>query len=172
MYEIVLWRLKCSIVSLYLPMDLFNIWSANKIYIFSLFLIFLCCNEIIAQNQVYAEDSLKYGSGRVYMKMDKLASFPGGWEKMGEFFKLNFDTDSENPDMNEGAKEGRVEALFIVEPNGKVKYVEILQHYTNAYDEEMINTLLKMPKWEPAMLGGNPVRSFVKYSYEINFYMR
>ncbi len=147
----------------------------RSIYYLPFFLILLINNKSLGQdntNKLYESDSLKYGPGRVYYKTDKPASFPGGKEQLSEFFKLKFDANAEPPSSTGGAKEGKVSAHFIVEPNGKVKYVEITQHYTNAYDEEMVNTLLTMPKWEPAMLNGKPVRSFAKYSYALTFYMR
>jgi hypothetical protein len=141
----------------------------NTIY---LLLFFLIGNKSLGQNKIYELDSAKYGPGKVYYKTDKPSSFPGGNERIAEFFKLKFDAHAEPPTMTDGAKEGKVTALFIVEPNGKVKYVEITKHYTNAYDEEMVNTLLTMPKWEPAMINNKPVRSFRTYSYALTFYMR
>ncbi|MFN3403621.1 MAG: energy transducer TonB [Cytophagaceae bacterium] len=130
----------------------------QKIVYFLSLLVFLSGSVIYGQ--VNEENVEKYGSGKVFRNVDSPASFPGGPEAMREFFKLYFDAYVEQGNALESAIEGYVEARFIVEPNGKIKYVEIIKSYTQAYDEEMIRTIKRMPKWTPAMVDGKPVRSF------------
>lgn len=122
--------------------------------------------------RVYVIDSLKYGKGKVYSNPEVKAQFPGGYERMNEFFSTYFDPYVESNGGMQGEKEGTVEALFIVETNGKVKYVEITKPLTNLFDEQMESSLKRMPKWSPALVNGVPVRSFSKYSYSLKFYMK
>src|SRR6187402_2165064 len=128
----------------------------NKLWITFSLIAGLLCGEAHSQGKLYELDSAKYGPGRVYYKTETEAIFPGGNDRIIDFFKTRFDAGVET-DMVSGPKEGFVDALFIVETNGKVKYVEITKHYTNAYDEEMISTILAMPKWQPATINGKPV---------------
>lgn len=125
--------------------------------------------SIHAQSNLFEENTEKYGEGKVYYKTDERATFPGGKLKMNEYFDVKFDTRADQSKINDGAKEGYVEARFIIEPDGKVKLVEIVQSYTPSYDDEMVNTLQSMPKWEPAKKDGVSVRSFGTYKYGITF---
>ena len=124
-----------------------------------------------AQNPIFEEDSLKYGSGKVYTKPDELAEFPGGAERMNEFFSTFYDPYVGSDGNLEVLKQGTVAARFIVETNGKVKYVEITKSLSPAYDDEIEKTLKRMPKWKPAKINGLPVRSFSTYRYSLKFYM-
>jgi len=125
-----------------------------------------------AQGPMYEEDSLKYGPGKVYNKTDEAAEFLGGVERINEFFSTFYDPYVGSDGNLEVLKQGTIAARFIVETNGKVKYVEIIKSLSLAYDEEMERTLLRMPKWKPAKVNGLPVRSFSTYRYSIKFYMR
>ncbi len=133
-------------------------------------LILVSTNILIAQDR-FIEDIQKYGDGKVYLQPDQVATFPGEREGLQYYFEMRFDPYVET-DMLESAKNGTVEAKFIVETNGKIKYVEIIKHYTENYDQEMISTILSMPKWQPAIVGGQKVRSFQTYSWTLKFYMR
>ncbi len=133
--------------------------------------LFILFTTAEAQNKLYELDSIKYGPGKVFYRTDTPAEFPGGNERLVEFFKTTFDA-SVATDISGNQTEGAVAALFIVEPNGRVRYVEITKHYTSAYDEEMTSTLMAMPKWKPATIEGKPVRSFVRYGWELNFFMK
>lgn len=126
--------------------------------------------SLLSQNR-FVEDTKKYGNGKVYTEPDQKAKFPGESEGLQRYFEMRFDPYVES-DMLEGGKNGTVEAKFIVETNGKVKYVEITKHYTENFDEEMINTIISMPKWIPAMVEGQNVRSFYTYSWTLKFIMR
>ena len=138
-------------------------------------LLFICCflfsliqgSDALAQG--FVVDSMKYGPDTVYITPDQTASFPGGKQKMVDYIDLKFDVMAEGfNDMN-GAKGGSVEVSFVVEANGRVKYVYVEKSATPAYDEEMTRALVTMPKWEPAVVNGKKVRSLQKLRYNLNF---
>jgi protein TonB len=121
--------------------------------------------------QGFLVDPAKYGPDTVYITPDITASFPGGKERMYDYIKIKFDAFEDG--MNtEGIKEGTIEALFVVEVNGRVKYVSIEKGLSPGFDEEMVRSLTSMPKWKPAMVNGKEVRSLQTVRYTIDFYRR
>ncbi len=117
--------------------------------------------------QSFVEDSVKYGSGKVYTSPDIDASFPGGRERMYQYIDLRFDEGQTT--MTGDVKQGTIEAKFIVEPNGKITYVEYMQSLSPTLDDDMTRALISMPKWKPAMAGGIAVRSFQVMRYTVKF---
>ena len=61
----------------------------------------------------------------------------------------------------------RVVAAFIVDTDGNVSNVDILQTPDKAFSNEVIRVLKKSPKWQAGMSKGKPVR--VKYTIPIDF---
>jgi hypothetical protein len=63
---------------------------------------------------------------------------------------------------------GMIKASFVVEPNGKIKYVYIIEGISASLDEYMIKAIRTMPKWEPAMVEGQKVRSLEMLRYDVS----
>lgn len=122
-----------------------------------------------AMAQGFVIDSVKYGPDTVYITPDQTASFPGGKQKLVDYIDLKFDVMSEGVNDVSGAKGGSVDVNFVVEVNGRVKYVSVEKSASPTYDEEMTRALLTMPKWEPAVVNGKKVRSLQKLHYNLNF---
>lgn len=122
--------------------------------------------------QGFVIDSVKYGPDTVYITPDISASFPGGKQRMYDYIKIKFDVYEDGVGDIGGAKEGIMDVNFVVETNGRVKYVFIGKSISPLYDEEMIRTLEAMPKWEPAMVHGKKVRSLQNLRYTLDFYQR
>lgn len=62
---------------------------------------------------------------------------------------------------------GRVVAAFIVDTDGNVSNVDILQTPDKAFSNEVIRVLMNSPKWEAGVSEGKPVK--VKYTIPIDF---
>lgn len=62
---------------------------------------------------------------------------------------------------------GRVLVRFVVEMDGSVSNVEIRNSVSPALDSEAIRVVTAMPKWNPGMQNGKPVR--VYFNLPINF---
>lgn len=135
----------------------------------------MCCYVLFASNsyaQGFVIDSVKYGPDTVYITPDISAAFPGGKARMYEYINLKFDMSADGVGGAGGPKEGIIEASFVVEKNGKIKKVFIGQSISAAYDEEMVRALITMPKWEPALVHNQKVRSLQTIRYSLKFYQR
>jgi protein TonB len=62
---------------------------------------------------------------------------------------------------------GRVMAAFVVDAEGSVSNVDIVQTPDKAFSDEVIRVLKKSPKWKAGKSGGKPVS--VKYAVPIDF---
>jgi len=63
--------------------------------------------------------------------------------------------------------QGKVFLTFIVEPDGSVSNVTIIQGVAAIIDDEVIKSIEASPKWSPGLQRGQPVR--IKYSFWLNF---
>jgi protein TonB len=87
--------------------------------------------------------------------LDKQPEFPGGIEKFYQFVGNRF----EKPEM-ESAQPIRIIVYFVIEKNGTLTDIKILQNPGYGLDKEAIRVLkLLKTKWEPGIKNGNPVRT-------------
>ncbi len=63
--------------------------------------------------------------------------------------------------------EGRVIVKFVVEKDGRVTDVQVVRSVDPALDREAVNTVKRMPKWNPGMNNGQPAR--VWFTLPVNF---
>lgn len=63
--------------------------------------------------------------------------------------------------------EGKVVALFVIEKDGQLTSVKILQSPDQLLSDELIRVLYSSPKWTPGMQKGKNVR--VKYTIPVTF---
>ena len=63
--------------------------------------------------------------------------------------------------------EGRVLVSFVVEADGDIKEVKVLQSVHPSLDLEAVRVVSSMPNWHPATIAGEPVRC--KYTLPIKF---
>ena len=93
-----------------------------------------------------------------------MPEFPGGTEKLFEFLKENI----HYPEIaEENGVQGRVVVTFVVEVDGSISETKVVKSVDSSLDEEAIRVVKLLPKWNPAMLNGKPVRS--KYTLPITF---
>ena len=67
----------------------------------------------------------------------------------------------------ENGVQGRVIVNFIVEKDGSISNVQVVRSVDPALDREAVNTVKRMPKWNPGMNNGQPAR--VKFTLPVNF---
>lgn len=99
------------------------------------------------------------------VKADKMPSFQsGGLEDFRRWVmtQVRFPKEMLDKDIR-----GRVVAAFIVDTDGNVSNVDILQSPDKAFSNEVIRVLMNSPKWEAGMSEGKPVK--VKYTIPIDF---
>ena len=90
-------------------------------------------------------------------------TYPGGTEKMFEFINENLRW----PKDDGSCILGRVIISFIVEKDGSLTDVKVEKSIDPSFDKEAVRVVKSMPKWEPGMYRGKPVR--VKYCIPISF---
>jgi protein TonB len=103
-------------------------------------------------------ESLKANVNRTH------AEFPGGSEKMKRYFEKNTRYARKEDKTNHM---GIVYVTFVVEKDGSLDSVKLLQTLTEYYDQEAIRLVKAMPKWKPATYDGQPVRT--QFNFPIKF---
>ncbi len=128
--------------------------------------------ESMLERTVFANDSVKtLDSKRVYNRnqVDKVASFMKGDEtkflNSWIYRYLKYPTSA----IDKGIQ-GRVIVSFIVERDGEVSNVEIEKSIDEELDAQVVKVVKASPKWKPAVLKGEPVRS--KISLPVEFRLR
>ena len=95
---------------------------------------------------------------------DEAPTFPGGIEGLMNF--LN--THVRYPEKAvKDSIEGRVLVRFIIERDGSVSNIEIVERAHPVLDVEAIRVIGDMPKWGPAKKDGKPLR--IRFSLPITF---
>ncbi len=92
------------------------------------------------------------------------AEFPGGDRALLDFLKSNLVYPKAAQDSS---IQGRVIVRFTVEKDGSITDVEVARSVYPVLDEEAVRVVSMMPKWQPAMRKGDPIRS--KFSLPIYF---
>ena len=108
-------------------------------------------------NVVSKEEDIIYYGG---IGMEVKAEFVGGVDKFYSFIKQNYRLPQNTENLN-----GEIRALFVVEKDGKISNVTILNYIGNDSGEELKRVLDLSPKWHPGEQNGKRVRE----RFEIRF---
>jgi periplasmic protein TonB len=85
--------------------------------------------------------------------VDVLPSYPGGMDALRKFLQKHLQT----PDELEGGQSVSVRVKFVVDYNGKLKSFVTVQDGGQAYNNEVVRVLKKMPDWVPGKTKGENV---------------
>lgn len=88
--------------------------------------------------------------------VDTIAEFPGGMNKARQYIANNLEYPEE---AQEAGIEATIQAKFVIEKDGTLTNIQIENPQGYGLDKEVIRVLRRMPKWKPALLKGQPVRS-------------
>ena len=89
--------------------------------------------------------------------VDQQPSFPGGTNALNTFIVSNL----KYPVFaQEKGIQGRVVVKFIVEKDGSISNVEVIQSVDPDLDNEAMRVIKNMPKWNPAKQNGTEVRAY------------
>ena len=106
----------------------------------------------------------KTAQQEVFLIVEEMPSYPGGEKAMYTYLKHNLIL----PDEARSAKiDSQVFITFVVDKQGNIKDVEVLDVIGYGCDEEAIRVIENMPQWEPGRQGGEPVA--VKFRMPIEF---
>jgi len=132
-----------------------------KKVLFLLIATLMSATTITAQKTVVSN---KQSKETAFDVVEKMPEYPGGQMQMMTFLMENM----KYPKEAQSKKiEGRVIVTFIVEKDGMVTEAEVVKSVYPALDEEALRVVSIMPKWQPGMQKGKPVR--VKYTIPITF---
>lgn len=90
--------------------------------------------------------------------------FRGGKTELAKYLSANikYPMDAQRKGIH-----GRVFVAFVVETDGSISNVKIIQGVCESIDQEALRVVNSMPKWVPGMYRGQPVR--VEYVLPLNF---
>jgi len=95
--------------------------------------------------------------------VDEEAEFPGGYPGIMKFIQENFVIPNSVLDEGNG---GRVVLRFVVEKDGQISNVSVIQSLSNDCDKAAIKVVQRMQNWKPAKNNGRVVRAW--YTIPIN----
>ncbi len=103
----------------------------------------------------------------IFSIVENQPEFPGGISKMYKYLGENIKYPSAAQRANVS---GRVFMKFIVEKDGSISNTEVLKGIGFGCDEESMRVLKSMPKWNPGMQNGKPVRVYYQMPivYKLN----
>ena len=96
---------------------------------------------------------------------DQAASFPGGHNALREFIDNNLHYPET---LAEAGVQGRVIVRFVIEKDGTVTNPKVVKSIDPVLDQEALRIVSIMPKWSPAKMYGNVIRS----TYTVPVYFR
>ncbi len=122
-------------------------------------------SEVIDTDQVSYEGQA--AEEEIYTEADEVPEYTGGEKALLKFIVKNL---KYPPEMARRGIQGRVLLSFIVEKDGSIMNIEVLESPAKELSEEAIRVISLMPKWKPGKIGGNPVR--FKYTLPVSFKLR
>lgn len=127
-----------------------------KLAVFSLMLI--CVAGLQAQGNKKSNNKSTNKNNKVdkvYEFCERSAEFPGGFDAMTSFISSTLEYPQQSKDKN---VEGRVLVKFVIETDGSISNVEILQGLDEYCNQESERIIKAMPRWKPAEDKGKKVR--------------
>ena len=94
----------------------------------------------------------------VYLNPELSPRYKKGDEAMRQFIADNIRF---TPTMSAACGQFKVKVACVVERNGRLSAMRVIQSADSLYDAEAIRVLKKMPRWRPARMEGKRVRSLV-----------
>jgi TonB family protein len=126
--------------------------------------------EVVAITGTGAGEDLLSGEGGTggdepFFQVEIMPSFKGG--DIGKFRDWVFLRTNYPQEAIEKRIYGKVLLTFIVEKDGSVSNVTVINGIDPLLDEEAVRAISSSPKWMPGMQRGQPVR--VRFSIPVNF---
>ncbi|MEN0055736.1 MAG: TonB family protein [Mucilaginibacter sp.] len=103
-------------------------------------------------------------SDQVFTAVEQVPEFQGGISGLEHFLITTIKYPKEE---REKGIQGRVIAMFVVEPDGSLSNIKILRGVSKGLDDESLRVLALSPKWKPGYQNNKAVR--VQYSIPISF---
>lgn len=124
-----------------------KLWAALP-----LLALLLMANTKVSAQQVTGQ---RASTDTIYDVVDVMPEYPGGMPALMNYIATNVQYPTEAKDHN---IEGRVMVGFVIEKDGSVTDVEVLRSIGYGCDQEAIRVVNGMPRWQPGIKDGQPVR--------------
>ena len=102
------------------------------------------------------------------MTADEMPTFQGG--DLSEFCNWVYSNIKYPQEALENGIQGNVVVKFVVEKDGRLSNIQVLQSPDKSLSDAAIQVLQESPKWEPGMQRQQPVR--VKYTLPVVFQIK
>ena len=112
--------------------------------------------EITAAALDKEDDVVAGDNGPIFEIVERNASFPGGKKAMMDYFYKNLKYPAGALSKN---KEGRVVVQFVINKDGSICDVKVLESVDPELDAEAVRVVKAMPRWTPGRAGGKSVRT-------------
>lgn len=122
----------------------------------------LKAKEVIATEPIRPVDD--GNPDRVYDVVEKMPSFPGGFEALMAYLEKSI---IYPPEASRKKIEGRVIVQFIVSEKGKISDIKVAKKVDPLLDQEAVRVVRKMPRWNPGTHRDKPVKA--RYTLPITF---
>ena len=103
----------------------------------------------------------KYLDNKIYNKVDREPSFPNGETALRIY--INQHINYPEKALKDGIV-GEVVVGFVVDENGRIIHPEIEKSPNPILSKEAIRMVSQMPRWQPGILGGYPVKAHTTVS--------
>ena len=110
-------------------------------------------------------DDLEIEDDQPFIKVEKMPSFQGG--DLNKFRNWVQERVRYPQIAQENGVSGKVVLSFVVEKDGTLTNIEVLQSPDRSLADEAVRVLKTSPKWEPGQQRNQPVR--VKYTLPVDF---
>ncbi len=91
----------------------------------------------------------------IYTYVQEMPQFPGGDEAFNNFLRRNI----RYPQLaRQNSIQGRVYVYFVIEKNGTLSDIKVVQGIGAGCDEEALRVMRMMPRWKPGKKQGHEVR--------------
>ncbi len=94
---------------------------------------------------------------KIFAAADQPASFPGGKAALMQWIGTNL---RYPVSAQEKGVQGKVVVKFVIEKDGSITNPTVVRSVNQDLDKEAIRIVHMMPKWVPAKIDGNVVRSY------------
>ncbi|XZF13368.1 energy transducer TonB [Chitinophagaceae bacterium MMS25-I14] len=133
-------------------------------YIKNLLLILLLV-PVASYARGQESDSVK-GNPQVFSFVEQMPEFPGGNDKIGKYLgeHIRYPKEAQRKDI-----QGKVLAKFVVNEDGSLSNIKILEGVGGGCSEEVIRVISGMPAWKPGKQNGKYVKTF--FTLPVTFYM-
>lgn len=111
-----------------------------------------------------ALEEKKRGKDFVYDVVEKMPSFPGGYQALFDYLEKNIKYPAK---AVKNKIQGRVIVQFIVDEKGNLSDIKVVKSAEPSLNAEAVRVVKSMPRWNPGMQNGKAVK--VRYTLPVTF---